>query len=185
MATNKLKIGDLIPHFENLRGVDGKIYSSREFFNTDENISALIIIFSCNHCPYVKAYEDRIISIQKDYYESGVRIVAINSNDDVNYPEDSFDEMIKRSTQKNFNFIYLRDATQEVAKNFGATHTPEIFLFGKNQKLVYHGKIDDNWQNPDDVKVPYLRIALDEYLSGKEIQFPETYSIGCTIKWKQ
>ncbi len=183
MATGKLKIGDLLPEF-NHKNVDGKFYSSKEF-STENNVEALVIIFSCNHCPYVKAYEDRIISIQKDYYDRGVRVIAINSNDDVNYPEDSFDEMIKRSNEKNFNFLYLRDDTQETAKAFGATHTPEVFLFNREHKLVYYGKIDDNWQNPEDVKINYLRNALDECLSGKEIQFPETYSIGCTIKWKK
>lgn len=184
MATGKLKIGDKIPHF-NLINVDGKFISSEEYFIPSQNIKALIVIFSCNHCPYVKAYEDRIISIQKDYYDKGVRIVAINSNEDKNYPEDSFEEMIKRSKEIKYNFPYLRDETQEVAKSFGATHTPEVFVFDVNQKLIYYGKIDDNWQEPDKVKNNYLRLALDEYLSGKEIQFPETYSIGCTIKWKQ
>jgi thiol-disulfide isomerase/thioredoxin len=184
MATAKLKIGDLIPHFK-LKNVDENFYSSENFFNSDKKVKALIVIFSCNHCPYVKAYEDRIISIQKDYFDKGVRVVAINSNDDVNYPEDSFDEMKKRYDEKKFNFLYLRDETQEVAKSYGATHTPEVFVFDENQKLLYHGKIDDNWQNPSEVKVNYLRAALDEYLNGKEIQFPETYSIGCTIKWKK
>jgi peroxiredoxin len=183
MATDKLKIGDLLPEFT-LKNIDGKFYSSKEF-STENNVEALIIIFSCNHCPYVKAYEDRIISIQKDYYDRGVRVIAINSNDEVNYPEDSFSEMIKRSNEKNFNFLYLRDETQAIAKAFGATHTPEVFLFNNEQKLVYHGKIDDNWQNPQDVKINYLRNALEECLSGKEVQFPETYSIGCTIKWKK
>lgn len=180
MLKNKLKIGDKLPYF-NLKCVDGKYYSSDEL---SEKSQALIVIFSCNHCPYVKAYEDRIISIQNDYLKRNVKIVAINSNDDVNYPEDSFDEMIKRSKEKNFNFLYLRDESQEIAKEFGATHTPEVFLFNKEKELIYHGKIDDNWQNPQDVKTHYLRTALDEYLSGKEVQFPETYSIGCTIKWK-
>lgn len=181
MTKDKLKIGDKLPEF-NLKNIDGNYYSANDL---SSNIQALIVIFSCNHCPYVKAYEDRIIAIQKDYSEQGVKVIAINSNDDTNYPEDSFEEMIKRSKQKNFNFLYLRDDSQEVAKSFGATHTPEVFLFNKEQKLVYHGKIDDNWQNPDEVKTHYLRIALEECLSGKEIQFPETYSIGCTIKWKK
>ncbi len=180
MTANKLKIGDKLPEFY-LKNIDGNFYSTKDLAN---NVQALIVIFSCNHCPYVKAYEDRIITIQKDYSDKGVKVVAINSNDDINYPEDSFDEMIKRSKEKNFNFFYLRDDSQEIAKSFGATHTPEVFLFNKVQELIYHGKIDDNWQNPDEVKTHYLRTALDECLSGKKVQFPETYSIGCTIKWK-
>lgn len=183
MATSNLKIGDVLPSFY-LKNVDGKFYSSEDFFCGEDNVQALVVIFSCNHCPYVKAYEDRIIAIQKDYYNKNVRIVAINSNDDVKYPEDSFEEMIKRSKEKNFNFLYLRDDKQDIAKLFGATHTPQVFVFNSEKKLVYEGKIDDNWQNPNEVKYHYLRLALDECLSNKQIQFPETFSIGCTIKWK-
>jgi len=180
MATDKLKIGSKAPDF-NLLGVDNKFYSLDSF--ADKKI--LIVIFSCNHCPYVQAYEQRIISIQKEFSEKGVQIVAINSNEDKNYPEDSFDEMIKRSNEKQFNFPYLRDETQEVAKAYGATHTPEIFLFDQERKLRYHGKIDDNWKEPEKVKYQYLRKAIEEVLEGKEVSIPETFSIGCTIKWKQ
>lgn len=179
MATDKLKIGSLAPNF-NLIGVDGKQYSLDSF--RDKKI--LIIIFSCNHCPYVQAYEERIISIQKDFLNKGVQIVAINSNEDVNYPEDSYEEMIKRSNERKFNFPYLRDETQDIAKAYGATHTPEIFLFDEQRKLRYHGKIDDNWKEPDKVKFTYLRDAIKEVLEGKEVSIPETFSIGCTIKWK-
>ena len=180
MAADKLKIGSKAPDF-NLLGVDNKFYSLDSF--ADKKI--LIVIFSCNHCPYVQAYEQRIISIQKEFSEKGVQIVAINSNEDKNYPEDSFDEMIKRSSEKQFNFPYLRDETQEVAKAYGATHTPEIFLFDQERKLRYHGKIDDNWKEPEKVKYQYLRKAIEEVLEGKEVSIPETFSIGCTIKWKQ
>ena len=180
MATDKLKIGSKAPDF-NLLGVDNKFYSLDSF--ADKKI--LIVIFSCNHCPYVQAYEQRIISIQKEFSEKGVQIVAINSNEDKNYPEDSFDEMIKRSNEKQFNFPYLRDETQEVAKAYGATHTPEIFLFDQERKLRYHGKIDENWKEPEKVKYQYLRKAIEEVLEGKEVSIPETFSIGCTIKWKQ
>jgi peroxiredoxin len=179
MATKTLKLGSRIPEF-NLPAVDGKNYSLSSFGDK----KALIIVFSCNHCPYVQAYEDRIIEIQKDYGDLGVAIAAINSNDAVKYPEDSFEEMKKRSAVKKFNFLYLRDEDQRVAKNFDAAHTPEIFLFNQDSKLVYHGKIDDNWQEEQKVKTKYLRNALDELFAGKEISVPETYSIGCTIKWK-
>lgn len=180
MATRNLQIGSTIPEF-NLPGIDDKYYSLQSF----KDRKALIIIFSCNHCPYVQAYENRIIQIQEDYSPKGVSIIAINSNDAVTYPEDSFAEMKKRAAQKKFNFIYLRDEDQSAARNFDASHTPEVFLFDEKRKLVYHGKIDDNWQNEQKVKTKYLRNALDELLSGKEISVPETYSIGCTIKWKQ
>jgi peroxiredoxin len=179
MIDNKLKLDSKAPYFS-LPAVDGKFYSLSSF--ADKKI--LIVIFSCNHCPYVQAYEQRIIDIQKEFEKDGVQIVAINSNDDIKYPEDSFEEMKKREAAKNFNFPYLRDETQETAKAFGATHTPQIFLFDENRKLRYEGKIDDNWQEPDKVKSKYLRDAILEVLNGKEVSVPETFSIGCTIKWK-
>ena len=180
MATNTLKIGSSAPEF-NLTNIDGKRYSLSSF---DEK-KALIIIFSCNHCPYVQAYEGRIKQIQEDYKDRGVTIVAINSNEDKGYPEDSFENMQKRAAEQKFNFLYLRDEDQSVARAYDATHTPEIFLFDKERKLAFHGKIDDNWQEPDKAQNHYLKNAIDELLAGKEISVPETFTIGCTIKWKK
>lgn len=180
LATNNLKIGSSAPEF-NLSGVDGKKYSLNSFVDK----RALLVIFSCNHCPYVQAYENRIKQIQEDYISEGVTVVAINSNEDVNYPDDSFENMKKRATEQKFNFLYLRDDDQSVARAYDATHTPEIFLFDKDRKLAFHGKIDDNWQEPSKVQNHYLRNALDELLTGKEISVPETFTIGCTIKWKK
>ena len=180
MATNNLKIGSSAPDF-NLPGVDGKKYSLGSF--TDKK--ALIVIFSCNHCPYVQAYENRIKQLQTDYAAKGVSIVAINSNEDTGYPEDSFENMKMRASEQKFNFLYLRDEDQSVARAYDARHTPEIFLYDKKKKLAFHGKIDDNWQEPDRVQNHYLRNALDELLAGKEISVPETFTIGCTIKWKK
>jgi len=180
MATNNLKIGSPAPDF-NLPGIDGKKYTLNSFADKE----ALILIFSCNHCPYVQAYEDRINQIQNDYQSKGVIIVAINSNEDIEYPEDSFENMKKRAAEQKFNFLYLRDEDQSVARAYDATHTPEIFLFDGVRNLAFHGKIDDNWQEPDRVQNHYLRNALDELLAGKEISVPETFTIGCTIKWKK
>ena len=180
MATNNLEIGSSAPDFH-LIGIDEKKYSLESF----KDKKALIIIFSCNHCPYVQAYEDRVIQIQKDYADKGVAVAAINSNEDINYPDDSFENMKKRAAEKKFNFPYLRDEDQSIARTYDATHTPEIFLFDENRKLAFHGKIDDNWQEPDKVQNHYLRDALDELLAGKEISVPETFTIGCTIKWKK
>jgi peroxiredoxin len=180
LATNNLKIGSPAPDF-NLPGVDGKKYSLTSFADK----KALIIIFSCNHCPYVQAYEERIKQIQFDFESKGVSVVAINSNEDKGYPEDSFENMKKRSTEQKFNFFYLRDEDQSIARAYDATHTPEIFLFDKERKLAFHGKIDDNWQEPNKVQNYYVRNALDELLAGKEISVPETFTIGCTIKWKK
>ena len=180
MATNTLKIGSPAPDF-NLLGIDDKKYSLASF----KDKKALIVIFSCNHCPYVQAYEDRIKQIQKDYQSKGVEVIAINSNEDKGYPEDSFENMKKRAAEQKFNFLYLRDEDQSVARAYDATHTPEIFVFDGNRKLAFHGKIDDNWQEPNKVKNHYLQSALDELLAGKEISVPETFTIGCTIKWKR
>jgi peroxiredoxin len=180
MATNTLKIGSQAPDF-NLVGVDGKNYSLKSFSDRQ----ALIVIFSCNHCPYVQAYEGRIKQIQDDFRDRGTAVVAINSNEDKGYPEDSFENMKKRSNGQKFNFPYLRDEDQSVARAYDATHTPEIFLFNKDRKLAFHGKIDDNWQETSKVQNHYLRNALDELLDGKEISVPETFTIGCTIKWKK
>lgn len=178
MATSTLSIGSKAPEF-NLEATDGNFYSLTSFGGK----KAFIVVFSCNHCPYVQAYEERIKQIQKDY-STNLQVVAISSNDDVQYPDDSFVEMKKRAISKEFNFPYLRDADQSIAKAFGATHTPEVFLFDARQKLVFHGKIDDNWQDENSVRSKYLRNAIDELLAGKPISVPETFTIGCTIKWK-
>ncbi|MCX6170374.1 MAG: thioredoxin family protein [Ignavibacteriales bacterium] len=179
MATETLKPGSKAPSFT-LPATDGRIYSLESF----PQKKGIVVIFSCNHCPYVQAYEDRIMEIQNDY-ANDLQIVAISSNEDENYPEDSFEKMKERAAMKGFNFPYLHDATQSIAIAYGATHTPEIFLFDSERKMVFHGKIDDNWQEPQNVKSKYLRNAIDELLSGTQISVPETFTIGCTIKWKK
>ena len=180
MATEKLTLGSPSPEFDNLPGIDGKKHSLKSFAGH----KCLVIVFSCNHCPYVQAYEDRMIAFQREYAPKGVQLAAINSNETVNYPEDNFEEMVKRSQRQGFNFPYLRDDDQSVATAFGATHTPEFFLFDERRTLRYHGKMDDNYQNPGAVKVHFLRNAVDAVLSSEEVKEKETYSIGCTIKWK-
>ena len=163
-----------------LPGVDGKTYDLASF----KDAKALVEVFSCNHSPYVQTYEGRMVVLQKDYGARGVRLVAVNSNDAVNYPEDSFEQMKSRAQAKGFNFPYLRDESQQVAKAYGATHTPHLFLFDQNRDLRYTGKVDDNWQDSKAVKKRFLREALDAVLSGKPVAEPETFAIGCTIKWK-
>jgi len=179
MATKNLHIGDAVPGFQGLPGVDGKKYSDKDF--ADKKF--LAVVFSCNHCPYVQAYEERMMDLQREYGPKGAQLIAINSNETKNYPEDNFDEMVKRAKIKKFNFPYLRDEDQSVAGAFGATHTPEFFIFDGERKLRYHGKMDDNWQDPKAVKERYLRDAVESILAGREVQTPETFSIGCTIKW--
>src|SRR5437867_948868 len=120
-----MKPQDSLPQFTGLPGTDGKFHSASDL--GDKPI--LVIVFSCNHCPYVRAYEDRMISLQRDYGQKGVQLVAINSNDTMNYPDDSFEKMVLRANEKGFNFLYLRDEHQSVAEAFGATHTPQFFVF--------------------------------------------------------
>lgn len=179
MVSATLQIGSKAPDFK-LPGVDDKVYSLASF----DDKKGLIIIFSCNHCPYVQAYEERIKAIQKDYENKGIQIVAINSNDSDQYEDDSFEHMKFRSKQKGFNFLYLRDEDQSAARAYGASHTPQIFLFNSDKVLIYSGKIDDNWKEEQKVQTRYLRNAIDEFLKGEEISIPETFSMGCTIKWK-
>jgi len=185
MASATLTIGSEMPWFESLPGVDGKTFGAKEFAG---NV-ALVVVFSCNHCPYVQAYEDRMIAFQSAYGPKGVQLIAINSNETVHFPDDNFDAMVERANRKGFNFPYLRDEDQKVAGAFGATHTPEFFLFAPapgdpSIRLRYHGKMDDNYQKPDAVKRTYLKEAVDAVLAGKAVAEPETHSIGCTIKWR-
>ena len=175
----KLKVGEKLVDF-NLKGVDDVFYSADSF----KDKKLLLVVFSCNHCPYVVACEDRMINLQAKYADKGLQIIAINSNNAVKYPDDSFENMKVRAKEKGFNFLYLHDSSQAVAKAFGATHTPEFFLFDEKRNLIYTGKMDDNWQDEGRVRSTYLVDAIDEYLEGNEISIPETYPIGCTIKWK-
>ncbi len=178
MTRPPLRPGESAPDFS-LPAVDGQTYSLSGF--TDKSL--LVVVFSCNHCPYVQAYEDRLVAVQRDYADRGVQLVAINSNEDLHHKDDSFENMVKRAKAKGFNFPYLRDASQTVAHSYGATHTPQLFVFDGNRRLRYTGKIDDNWQNPDEVTRRYLREALDALLRDDDPAEPATHAIGCTIKW--
>jgi peroxiredoxin len=177
-----MKIGDKAPAFE-LPGVDGKTHALAAL----KGAKATIVVFSCNHCPYVIMNEDRLIAAARDYAAKGVAMAAINSNDADNYPEDSFPEMKKRAAEKKFPFPYLYDESQEVARAYGAAHTPHLFVFDKDLKLAYTGAVDDdsNYSARKAVEKPYLRDALDDLLAGRPVRTEETRAIGCTIKWKR
>lgn len=176
---SKLHLGERAIPFD-LPGVDGRHHSFDDY--ADKPI--LLVIFSCNHCPYVRAWEDRIIQIQKDYADRGVQLVAISSNDANQFPDDSFPRMRERARSKGYNFPYLYDESQDVASAYGAKRTPEVFVFDQQRILRYHGTIDDNHEDPHSVERPYLRDALDALLAGRQPPVPETDPIGCTIKWK-
>ena len=142
------------------------------------------VIFTCNHCPYAQAWEDRLIGIQRDYAGRDVRFVLINANDPRKVPDDAPERMRERARAKAYPFPYCFDATQEVAKAYGATRTPEIFLFDAGRVLRYHGAPDDNYDDPAAVQHPFLREAIDALLRGIAPATAATKPVGCTIKWK-
>ncbi len=177
MIASTLELGARAPEFD-LPGTDGRRYSISSF----KGKPVLVVMFWCNHCPYVKAYEDRAVSIQKDYGAKGVQLVAINSNDDKAYPEDSFPEMVERAKDKSFNFPYLRDESQKVVEAYGGVCTPHVFTFDQARTLRYRGRIDDS-KDPTKVAVHDLRNALDDLLKGEDVRVPDTRPFGCSIKW--
>jgi peroxiredoxin len=162
-----------------LPGVDGRDHSLDDY----REAGVLVLVQSCNHCPYVQAWEGRLKAIQKEYGERGVQVVAINSNDSLRHPQDSFDEMVGRSQREGFNFDYLHDEDQSVARALGATRTPEVFVLDAERALVYHGAIDDN-RDETAVRTHYLRDVLDAVLEGREPALSETPAVGCTVKWR-
>jgi peroxiredoxin len=175
-----MPVGTPAPPFS-LPATDGKTYALADF----SSAKALVVVFTCNHCPYAKACEDRLVALQSDYGPRGAALVAINSNDARGYPEDSFENMVVRAKEKGFNFPYLRDDTQEVARAYDAACTPDVFVFGRDRKLVYNGRIDDNWKEPGKVTRQDLRLVLDAVLAGRAPDLPEVVpSMGCSIKWK-
>ncbi len=176
---SNLQLGDKALDFE-LAGIDGNTHRLTDYAEHQ----AVAVIFTCNHCPYVLAWEDRLIQIQADFAERGVRFVAICANDSDKYPTDSFPAMKQHAAEKGFNFPYLHDETQAVARAYGAERTPEIFVFDHAQTLRYHGAPDDNYDDPSAVTAQYLRDALTAILSGSDPAPAMTPPVGCTIKWK-
>lgn len=171
--------GKQAPDFS-LPGIDGKKYSLASF--TDKKI--LIIVFMCNHCPYVQACWDRLISLQNEFGGKDVQFVGINANDKAQYPDDSFKNMKVWAKKKKHNFPYLRDESQETAKAYGAVCTPDIFVYDENRGLAYHGRIDDNWQDPSKVTKRELADALQNLVRGEKPDRNQNPSMGCSIKWK-
>jgi peroxiredoxin len=174
-----LRLGDSMPvsHVK-MKSVDGREITLADVAGS----SGTLVIFSCNHCPWVKAWESRIATIGNELPKQGIGVVAINSNDPAAYPGDDFADMVTRAKERGFTFPYVVDATSEVARAFGATHTPEAFLFDSAGKLVYHGTIDDNAQSAARVEHHYLRDAADALLAGKPIAITETKAIGCSLR---
>jgi peroxiredoxin len=175
-----LKPGDKAPGF-NLKNIDGNMVSPDSY----PEAKGFIIIFTCNHCPFSIAYEDRINALGKTWKEKGYPLLALNPNNPAIQPEDSYENMKKRARSKKFSFPYLLDEGGLIATQYGATKTPHVYLLKKNEeglKVVYVGAIDDNSRNASDVKEPYLENALNDLENGIEVRVPLTKAIGCSIK---
>ena len=178
--SNMVTLGTKAPKFELHKTVDDILYSSKELFNKN----GTVVMFICNHCPFVIHVIDEIVSISENYKEN-ISFVAISSNDVINYPDDSPELMKKFAVNKNFSFPYLFDETQEVAKSFDAACTPDFFLYNNESKLVYRGQMDDSRPgNGIPVTGNDLKSALDNLIKNKEISAEQKPSIGCNIKWK-
>jgi peroxiredoxin len=149
----------------------------------DPDGAATVVVFSCNHCPYVMAWEGRLNEIARDYAPRGVATVAINANDATRYPADSFEAMVERAADRGFVFTYARDESQDVARAYGAERTPEVFVLDGDGRVAYHGAIDDS-REAAGVSLTYLRDALDAVLEGRAPATAETAPVGCTIKWR-
>jgi peroxiredoxin len=173
-----IDLGSEAPSFV-LPGVDGNDHSLDDYGDA----KLLVVVQYCNHCPYVLAWEGRLMAVARDYAQKGVRVVAINSNDVAHYPEDSFEQMKARAEKLGFPFDYLFDESQSLAHALGAERTPEVFLFDKGRRLRYHGAIDDS-RDDNAVTRSYLREAIDALLAGEEPPTAETEAVGCTVKWK-
>jgi peroxiredoxin len=164
------------PPFE-LPGVDGQQHSLDDYADRP----VLAVVWSCNHCPYVQAWEGRMIELQSQFGDRGFQLVAISSNDADAYPEDSFDAMKARAEEQGFNFDYLYDEDQSVLNAYGAERTPEVFLFDRERRLVYHGAIDDS-REEEGVTEEYLRDAIEAVLAGEEPAVADTPAVGCSVK---
>lgn len=166
------------PTFD-LPGVDGRTHSLEEYADAP----VLVLVQSCNHCPYVLAWEGRINALQREYADRGVRIVAISSNDAEAYPADSFERMVEHARDAGYVIDYLYDESQDVARALGSERTPECFVYDAERRLVYHGAVDDN-RDERDVTEHYLRDAIEAALAGGTPPVTDTPAVGCTVKWR-
>ena len=171
--------GAKAPDFS-LSGIDGKTYSFASF----KGKPIVVVFFTCNHCPYVQAWESRFVEVQRDYASKGVQLVGINSNDDTKYPEDDVAHMKERAKDHGYTFPYLRDESQTVAEAWGPVATPDFYVLDKDRVIRYRGRLDDNHKDANAVTLRYLRDALDDLLAGKGPRVTLTPPFGCSIKWK-
>jgi len=163
-----------------MKNVDGKMLSIADVTGK----AGTLVVFTCNHCPFAKAWEERIVELSNTYAAKGIGVMLVNANDPAMHPDDGFDEMQARAKSRGMKVPYVVDDTSGVARAFGASVTPEAFLFDKAGKLAYHGAVDDNRNEPDKVKARYLKDALDAVVAGKAPALPETKGLGCGIKFR-
>ena len=173
-----LSLGSEAPDFS-LRATDGNTYSLKDF----ADVKALVIFFTCNHCPYVIGSDEVTRQTVENFESKGVKFIGINSNSPNTYEEDSFENMVKRMKQYDFPWLYLYDETQDIARAYGALKTPHFFVFNEERKLVYTGRGVDNPRESSKITVNDLENALEELLADKEITNPITNPIGCNVKW--
>lgn len=175
------KIGDKATDFK-LKNVDGNMVSMADY----KDARGFIVVFTCNHCPVSKKYEQRIIDLDNAYSPKGFPVIAINPNDKDVQPADSYEEMVKLAAKKEYPFPYLYDETQEVAKAYGATRTPHVFILSKEKGdlvVEYIGAIDNNSKSADAADEKYVEDAVDALLDGNDVALTYTKAVGCTIKW--
>ena len=179
IAQFDLHAGDPAPEFS-LPGVDGRTWSLKDFADA----RVLVVVFWCNHCPYVQAWEGRTIDLGRRFADRGVRFVLVNANNDVEYPEDRFDRMVARAKEKGYPFPYLRDESQSVARKYGARVTPHAMVFDAGRRLRYQGRIDDQYDHPEAVRARYLQDAIEAVLAGRAVSPAERPVLGCSVKWR-
>ncbi len=179
VESKDIELGSACPPFR-APAVDGKTVDRDDF----ASVPVLGVFFSCNHCPYAKAIEGRLIELERDYRDKGFRFVVISVNDPAAYAEDSFDNMKKRAAERGYAFPYLYNEDQTIARGFGAVCTPDLYVFDRERKLRYHGRLDDSPMDPTQVTRHELREAVDALLAGKTPDAKQNHSIGCSIKWK-
>ena len=173
-------LGTQMPSFE-LKDSSGKIYKGDQVYG----LKGLLVAFTCNHCPYAQAIWSRLIQLAADIQKLGVNTVAVNPNIHPNYPEDAPGKMKEKIKEWGIRFPYLIDETQNVAREFQAQCTPDLYLFDSNRKLVYHGRLDDNWKEENKVKKQELKEAINHLVTGKPVASKQYPSMGCSIKWRE
>lgn len=174
---DKVSVGDAAPAWENLPGTDGEKHSLADL----KDAKAVVVVFTCNHCPVAVANEDRLNALAKDYAEKGVKLVAISVS---TMDSDKLPKMKERAAEKGFPFAYLYDESQEIGRQFGASTTPEVFVLDGERKIAYMGGLDNNAMDATRASEHYVRNALDAVLAGKKVEKSETKAVGCGITYE-